>query len=175
MLGTLASAFVQAGRYDFSWSGRVWRLEGGAPDLALTVQPWIWQLRAGKLEAPILASRGILRSSSGEQVPCTLLVDGESLEASSVLLESGGRASVFDLHAIREADPEVVFSPVVSAVDLRAGAPSDLAPAAGVPIPASGRLALRQAPAEPGDYLVQVRAADVWGNQRDALFPVVAR
>jgi hypothetical protein len=175
VLGTLASAFVQPGRYDFSWSGRVWRLTAGEVELPVTIEPWIWQVRGGQLEAPILASRGLLRSSSGEEVECVLLVDARTLEATALLLVSGDRPAVYDLALLREADPGAVFLPLIGAVDLRDGAPSAAPFSAGVSIPESGRLALRQVPAEPGDYLVRVRASDVWGNEGDTLFPVSAR
>jgi hypothetical protein len=169
--GTLASAFVRPGRYDFSWNGTLWQV-GGAP---VTIEPWLWQLHEDTLQAPILASPGRLRSSSGEELPCALLIDARTLQAPALAMLSSGRAAVFDLQSVRDADPGAVFVPVQSAADLRgASSAPDLPAGPAVPIPAVGPLLVREQPAEPGSYLLLVRAADVWGNERDHLFPIAA-
>jgi hypothetical protein len=79
---------------------------------------------------------------------------------------------VHDLAAVQQADPDAVFRPVLSTVDLRTGVPSSLPAAQAVPLPPSGHLHLRQSAADPGDYRVVIRASDVWGNERAAVFPV---
>jgi hypothetical protein len=172
VVGTLASAFVQPGRYDFSWNGRLWQLPTPTGDVPMTLEPWIWQVRDGQLQAPILACQGLLESSWGETLPAALLIDGETLEASALLLDEDSRAAVHDLAAVQQADPDAVFRPVLSTVDLRTGVPSSLPAAQAVPLPPSGRLLLRQSAADPGDYRVVIRASDVWGNERAAVFPV---
>ena len=173
--GTLASAFVSAGRYDFTWNGRLWGLTGdGDGEVPVTVEPWIWQVQGGELRAPVLATRGLLRSSSGEELECVLLVDAATLEAPAVMVLSAGRPAIYELAAVREADPEVSFVPLVQAMDLRSGAVTTLPPAGGVALPETGRLALRQSTAEPGGYLLLIRASDVWGNERGSLIPVQA-
>jgi hypothetical protein len=173
--GTLASAFVRSGRYDFSWNGELWTIASDRAEAPLTVEPWIWQLRDGELQAPILASPGLLRSSSGEELECVLLIDAESLEASAVALVSSGRPAVFDLQSIRDADPQTEFFPIQSVADLQGGPPRALRSTVGVGIPPGGHLVVRRQTAAPGPYLLQVRAHDVWGNARDTLFPVTAR
>ena len=77
-----------------------------------------------------------------------------------------------DLSTLREADPGAVFLPVLGTVDLRSGAASALPPGAAVPLGGSGKLALRQADPDPGEYLLLVRSSDVWGNETRTLFPL---
>ncbi len=174
--GTLASAFVRAGRYDFSWGGRVWQLASDTVTADVTLEPWIWQVRDGTLEAPVLAVRGIVRASSGEALDSALLVDAGTLEATAFLVASPAspdRPAVHDLSTLREADPGAAFLPVLGTVDLRSGAASALPPGAAVPLGGgSGKLALRQSDPDPGEYLLLVRSADVWGNETRTLFPL---
>jgi hypothetical protein len=172
--GTIASAFVQPGRYELAWNGHILQLSTGATDLPVTVEPWIWQVREGRLEAPILASRGVLRAG-GEDLECTLLVDAGTLQAPALVVMGAGRAAVYDLPAIRDLDPQAVFLPTAGVLELKAGVPATLPPSAGVMFPESGTLALRQSRAQPGGYLIQIRASDVWGNERATLLPVTAR
>ena len=171
-LGMFAGAFVPPGRYDFVWTGRRWQLAAASGDVVLRVEPWIWRWRDGQLEAPILASRGLLRSSSGEELEGTLLIDAETLQAEAILISEGGRPAIHNLETIEESDPGTAFVPLLESEDLRTGAATVAPATTSVPLPASGKLTLRQVEAEPGPYLVHVRAADVWGNERSTLFPV---
>ena len=167
LLQLVERSYINAGSYEFTWSGDVVAIDATPDPVVVMLLPWREIAGTNGVQLPIVKALGLIEAPSGTYY-AELLVDRARLVADAAIVTVNGQSQIFPIGDLSGSD--VVFWPLFIYFDATTGDFDVTTGPTGITLPA-GSLGFTTVAPGAGSYGFTLEAKDIWGNQSSDLFP----